>query len=92
MVHLKYLDINPNWTFKETVDNLKTLKNDYNIALASFSYFTSKERIAFLKTTRDSFYALKFERWKKDKIWDYMNGFEFLYVLNGIVKRSERRK
>lgn len=91
MVHWKYLYVNSNWTFKETVDNLKTLKNEYNEVLASFSYFTSKERITFLKATRDSFYALKFEQWKKDKIWDYMNGFEFLYVLNGIVKRNERK-
>lgn len=89
---MKQLNINPNWGFKDTVKNIKKLRDDYRIVISSFSYFTSKERITFLKTTRDSFYALKFERWKKDKIWDYMNGFEFLYVLNGIVKRSERRK
>lgn len=89
---MKYLDINPEWNFKETVTHLKTLKIQYNEVLASFSYTTTKEHIDFLKHTRDSFYALKFETWKKDKIWDYMNGFEFLYVLNGIVKRSERKK
>lgn len=75
------LNINPNWNFRETVNHLKTLRDDYRRALASFSYFDLHEKVVFLRNTRDNFYALGFEEWRKDKIWDYMNGYEFLYVL-----------
>ena len=37
-----------------------------------------------MRNIRNSIYALKFEDWKKDKIWEYMNGYEFLYVLKRI--------
>lgn len=75
------LKVNPSWTFKEAVDNLKTLREQYKETLASFSYFDLHEKVIFLKKTRDSFYALELEEAEKDKLWDYMNGFEFLYVL-----------
>lgn len=81
------LEINPNWTFQETVEHLETLKSQYEEILASFSYFQLKQSVEFAKNTRSKFYSLSFEEWKKDKIWNYMNGFEFLYVLKGIVSR-----
>lgn len=87
---MKELNINQNWTFKEVVDNLKSLKTDYEGILATFSYFDLYEKVLFLKKTRDSFYSLlNLQEWEKDKIWDYMNGFEFLYVLKGIVARRK---
>lgn len=85
---MKELYINPEWNFKETVDNLKTLKSEYEGLLASFYYFDLKEVIELKRKTRDAFYSLKFEEWKKDKIWNYMNGFEFYYVLKGIAGRT----
>ena len=76
---MKELNINQNWTFKEVVG-----------ILATFSYFDLYEKVLFLKKTRDSFYSLlNLQEWEKDKIWDYMNGFEFLYVLKGIVARRK---
>lgn len=86
---MKELCVNPEWTFKEVVDNLKSLRTDYEGILATFSYFDLHEKVLFLKNTRDSFYSLNIQEWEKDKIWDYMNGFEFLYVLKGIVKRRK---
>lgn len=86
---MKELNINQNWTFKEVVDNLKSLRTDYEGILATFSYFDLHDKVLFLKNTRDKFYSLNLQEWEKDKIWDYMNGFEFLYVLKGIVKRRK---
>lgn len=86
---MKELNINKNWTFKEVVDNLKSLRTDYEGILATFSYFNLHEKALFLKNTRDSFYSLNLQNWEKDKIWSYMNGFEFLYVLKRIVARRK---
>lgn len=86
---MKELNINQNWTFKEVVNNLKSLRTDYEGILATFSYFDLHEKVLFLKNTRDSFYSLNLQEWEKDKIWDYMNGFEFLYVLKDIAKRRK---
>lgn len=74
---MKELCINPEWTFKEVVDNLQTLKLQYEDVLASFYYFDLKEVMKFKKKTRDAFYLLKFEEWKRDKIWEYINGYEY---------------
>lgn len=84
---MKELYINPEWTFKEVVNNLKTLKLEYEEILASFLCFQLKEKVKFKRNLRNSIYALNFEEWKKDKIWNYMNDFEFYYVLKGIANR-----
>ena len=87
---MKNLVVNKNWTFKETVDNLKSLKTDYEGILATFSCLDLHEKVLFLKNTRDSFYSLSnLQEWEKDKVWEYMNGFEFLYVLKDIAKRRK---
>lgn len=86
---MKELNINQNWTFKEVVDNLKSLKTDYEGILATFSYFNIHEKAEFRRKTRDKFYYLNLQEWEKDKIWSYMNGFEFLYVLKDIAKRRK---
>lgn len=86
---MKELNINQNWTFKEVVDNLKSLKADYEGILATFFYFDLHEKVLFLKKTRDKFYSLNLQEWEKDKVWEYMNGFEFLYVLKNIVSRRK---
>ena len=86
---MKELNINQNWTFKEVVDNLESLRTDYEGILATFSYFDLHEKVLFLKNTRDSFYSLNLQDWEKDKIWSYMNGFEFLYTLKEIILRRK---
>lgn len=79
--------INPDWTFKEAVEHLKTLKAHYKGNLASFLYFQLKEKVEFKRKIRNAIYSLKMEEWKKDKIWNYMNDYEFYYVLKGISNR-----
>lgn len=81
---------NPDWTFKETISNLKTLKTLYEEILVSFSSYEVKSRVTFRKQTRNAVYSINAEEWEKDKIWEYMNGFEFLYVLVGMARRRKK--
>lgn len=76
-----FMEINQNWNFKEIVGVLKSLKEQYWEKVRSFSYFDLHEKVVFMRNFRDEIYKLDFEEWKKDKIWDYINNYEFLYVL-----------
>lgn len=76
-----YDQINPNWTFKETLEHLKTLKRQYRYILTSFSYFDLHLKVLYLQKMRDTIYSLKFEEWKKDRIWEYMNNYESFDIL-----------
>ena len=78
---LMELYIDPNWTFKQSVIQIKALKTQYKGFLTSFSYFQMKELVAFKKKTRDSIYSLNFEEWKCDKLWNYLNDFETYDIL-----------
>lgn len=88
---MKNLYINQNWTFEEAVNNLKTLKIEYEGILASFSYFQLHDKVEFLRKTKESFYSLKLKEWEINKLWEYMNGYEFLYVLKQMVIERKRR-
>lgn len=75
------MEINQDWNFKEIVSVLKNLKEQYWEKVRSFSYFDLHEKVVYMRNFRDEIYKLDFEEWKKDKIWDYINNYEFLYVL-----------
>ena len=84
------ISFNPNWTFKEAVGNLKALKTRYEQVLVSFSCYEVKERVEFRRHTRNAVYSIQAEEWERDKIWEYMNGYEFLYVLAGMARRRKK--
>ena len=86
---MKELFIDSNWNFKETVKKIKTIRDDYKEILTSFSYFETKKKVEFKKKIRDNIYSLKLYEWEKDKIWNYMNGFEFLYTLEQIAQKRK---
>ena len=78
------LEIDPNWTWKESVDHIKALKDQFDGILASFLWYEVREKNDFVCDARDKIYGLKFEEWKRDKLWNYLNGFEFLSILKRI--------
>lgn len=82
--------IDPNWNFKQIVYNLETIRTHYEDILSSFSYFELHKVVEFKTEIRNSIYSLNIEEYQKDKIWDYMNHFEFLYVLKGIAERRKQ--
>lgn len=75
------MEINQDWNFKELVNVLKSLKEQYWEKVRSFSYFDLHEKVVYMRKFRDDIYKLDFEEWKKDKVWEYINNYEFLYVL-----------
>lgn len=79
--------IDVNAKFDDVVLNIKTLKEKYNRSLASFRYFEKKQLIEYKKSIRNNVYSLQFEEWKKDKIWNFLNGFEKFETLEDLIKR-----
>lgn len=67
------LKMNQNWTFKEVVANAETMKSQFDGILSSFSYFQLHDKVVFLRNARQEIYNFKFELWKRDKLWDYLN-------------------
>jgi len=84
---MKELFIDPSWTYRQAVKNIKPLKDEYQGILSSFSLWQTKEWAYFIRSTRDSFYKLNLLEWQIDNLWKYMNGFMPYYVL----KRSSLR-
>lgn len=82
------LDINPDWTFSQCVDNLRALRDTYEHFLTLFFYFDLHSEVEFKRRTRNAFYSLHLPEWQIDKIWSYMNRYEFLYVIKGIANRQ----
>ena len=89
IVGRKELNIDENWTFKDIVDNVWALRDEYDRLLMSFSYFELHKKVIFLRHTRDAIYALDFEEWRKDKIWDYMNHYEYFTTLRDMANRMK---
>jgi hypothetical protein len=81
------IQIDPSWTYKQAVLNLKALRLQYEEVLTSFSSWQYREKSYFIHSTRDKFYALNCLEWQKDNLWKYMNGYLPYYVL----KRSSIR-
>ena len=82
------LDIDPSWNFNGAVKNIRALRDTYEHFLTLFSYLDLHEEVEFKRRTRNAFYALNLPEWQIDKLWNYMNHFEFYYVLKGIANRQ----
>lgn len=67
------LYVNPNWTFKETLEFIDAIKQDYYGALSLFNCFNLHDKIEMIRKFKQDIYALKYEEWKKDRVWDYLN-------------------
>ena len=65
--------VNPSWTFKEVIEIIKALKQDYYGALALFDCFNIKDKVDLIRKFKQDIYSLKFEEWKRDRVWDYLN-------------------
>lgn len=79
--------VNPNWTYRELVEHIKTLKDEYQGILSSFSMWERGKWADFIVQTKAMFYKLKLLEWQIDNLWKYMNGYMPFYKL----KRSCRR-
>lgn len=65
--------INPSWNYRDVIVNIRALKLSYEERLTSF--LVLKQQNDFIRETRNALYSLNFEEFKKDRIWEYMNGY-----------------
>lgn len=68
------MKINLLWNFNEAVKNIKTMKQEYYDVLSSFSIYDTKKEVKYKQDTRKQIYSFSFDEWKKDKLWEFMNG------------------
>lgn len=67
------LYVNPEWSFKEVISYMEALKQDYYGALTLFKCFDIHEKVELVRKFKKDIYNLKFEEWKRDRVWDYLN-------------------
>lgn len=88
---MEYLGIGENLLFEEFVGNIQTVKTQYEVILSSFSYLDMKEKTRFIKNTKSRIYSLPFRENKKNKIWEYLNGYITIEVLEEIVEGEKNK-
>lgn len=66
------LFFNQNWTFKEVVNNIETIKFRVWSFIVFFSYVDLKEVNKFKRQLRQNIYSLNFEVWKCDRILEFI--------------------
>lgn len=76
-------------TFKEAVINIEAMKSQYKRVLSLFSCgFDIKKKNKYISNTKTKIYALftDKDKWKSDKLWEYMNDYlsynELLEIAN----------
>lgn len=80
--------IDVNWSFSEAVNNIKAIRDKYTGLLSSFSIYEAKQRGVVIHEIRSEIYELKFEEWKKDKLWEFMNGDIPYILLKSLIRQK----
>lgn len=74
--------VNPNWTYRESVEHIRALKGDYERSLSLFSMLETKEWASYIRQVRSQFYRLKLKEWQIENLWNYMNNnFPYSYLV-----------
>lgn len=68
--------VNTEWKYREVIENIEAIKSNYKDILASFLWYEVGKRVECGYNLKRQIYSLKFEEWKKDKIWEYINDYE----------------
>lgn len=79
--------VNPNWTYREAVEHIRALKDEYQGILSSFSLFQRKLWADFIVSTRSKFYQLNLIEWQIENLWNYMNNnFPYHYLVRSAAR------
>ena len=62
-----------NWTFKQIVDHIGELKQDYQSFLVAFFFIKPSQRTIHIRDYRTKIYSLNLPEWKKNLIWEVLN-------------------
>ena len=61
-------------TFKQLIYQIEAIKTQYKRVLSLFSCgFEIKNKVNYIRKTKETIYSLKIEKWQSDRLWDYMN-------------------
>ena len=84
--------INENWNFRELIDNLETLKKEYDEWLVFFLSCQNNSKVinAYRRYVRDRFYSMNLKEWQIDVCWEYMNDYKEYQDIVRIIKRIEK--
>lgn len=79
--------VNNNWNYKESLFFIDLVKKSYEDIMLSFSIFGGNFNLyeKAYKIKKD-IYSLSFEEWKKDKLWEFINGDVEYYELWNFVE------
>lgn len=75
------IEVNPNWSYKESVEHIQALKDEYQEILSSFSIWETAKKTKFCYSTRNEIYKLKLFEWQIEYLWKYMNGYIDIHKL-----------
>lgn len=66
--------VDKGWSFKESLFFINSIKENYKGFMTSFCVFGgNKEYFEKVYNLKKDIYALSFEEWRKDKLWEYLN-------------------
>lgn len=82
--------IDPNWTYNETIEHAEAIKSYYKDTLASFLWHEGVKRVLFMRDMKLLIYSLKFEEWRRDKIWAYLNDDEPFLALAKYIPKGRK--
>lgn len=86
---MKELYFDPSWNYRQLSLNLKTLRTQYREILASFSYFQSKEMIAFKRRIKQTIYSYSFQEFLCNFAWEYLNLPEYPIEGNEQIDKND---
>lgn len=73
------------WSFKEAIDKIVAIKQEYLGVLSLFSCFEIKKKRQYIIDTKKDIYSIRIKDWQKDKLWEFMNDDLDFKVLNTLV-------
>lgn len=84
------MDVNKEWNYKESLLFIDAVKRKYEGIMLSFSVINKN---ILLREIKEDIYSLKFEEWKRDKLWEYLNNdidyinlWQFAWLLDNFIK------
>ena len=68
------MEIDESWSYKESLYYIGIIKKHYDNIMLSFSVFGGNNAyFEKVKDLKNKIYKLKFDEWKKDKLWEFLN-------------------
>lgn len=84
------MKFNVDWTYNEVIEHAEAIKSYYKDTLASFLWHEGVKRVLFMRDMKWKIYDLKFEEWRKDKIWAYLNDDEPFLALTKYIPKGRK--